>query len=216
VLISISTSHNEWISAEILRESFIHSQKLQDTIDTTIQLGNDSEATVELSARFLTFVAKNVASDPNSFRPWINLLYNTFNHFTKSYLVSQDVHTFSSALGPHVRRTVISSYFKTLATLESSGVTAIPRQPPLALFNAARDGDALIYAVFGGQGTNGAIVTNSGACKTSTLHTSHPPFRLSPTNSLPPSSVHPPSPMTTALTFRPGCLGLHLALPFPT
>lgn len=127
---------------------------MQDAIDTTIQLENDSEATVELFARFLEFVAKNVNSDPNSSRPRINLLHNAFNRFTESYLVSRDVHTLTSAFDLDVRRTVISSYFKALATLESCGVTEIPRQPPSALFAAAQDGDASIYAVFGGQGTN--------------------------------------------------------------
>ncbi|KAF9648674.1 fatty acid synthase [Thelephora ganbajun] len=154
VSIPVSTVHDEWISAEILRESFIHSQKLQDAIDTTTQLENDSEATVELFARFLAFVAQNVNSDPNSSRPRTNLLYNAFKHFTESYLASQDVHTFTSAFDLDVRRTVISSYFKALATIESSGITDIPRQPPSALFAAAKDGEASIYAVFGGQGTN--------------------------------------------------------------
>ena len=148
--IPVSTTNDEWISAEILRESFIHSQKLQDTIDTTLQLENASEASVELFARFLSYVAENV----NSSLPRINLLHNAFNHFTESYLVSRDVHTFTSTFDLDIRRTVISSYFKTLAILESSGVTEIPRQPPPALFTAAKDGDASIYAVFGGQGTN--------------------------------------------------------------
>ena len=154
VSIPVSTSNDEWISAEILRESFTHSQKLEDAIDTTTQLENSAEATVELFARFLAYVAENVNSDPNSSRPRTNLLYNAFNHFTESYLVSQDVHTLTSAFDIDVRRTVISSYFKALATLESGGVTEIPRQPSSALLTAAKDGDASIYAVFGGQGTN--------------------------------------------------------------
>ena len=127
---------------------------MQDAIDTTTQLENDSEATIELFARFLAFVVKNVNSDPNSSRPRASLLYNAFKHFTESYLTSQDVHTLTSAFDLDVRRTVISSYFKALATLESSGISTIPRQPPSALFAAAKDGDASIYAVFGGQGTN--------------------------------------------------------------
>jgi len=127
---------------------------LQDAIDTTTQLENASEATVELFARFLAFVAKNVNSDPNSSRPRTNLLYNAFKHFTESYLASQDVHTSTSTFDLDVRKTVISSYFKALVTLESSGVTDVPRQPPSALFAAAEAGDASIYAIFGGQGTN--------------------------------------------------------------
>ena len=153
VSIPVSTSQDEWIPAEILRESFVYSQKLQDAIDTTTQLEDDSEATVELFARFLAFVAGNVNSDPNSSRPRTNLLYNAFKHFTQTYLASQDVHTFTSTFDLDIRRAVISSYFKALATLDSSGIEDIPHQPPSALLAAAND-DASIYAVFGGQGTN--------------------------------------------------------------
>ena len=127
---------------------------MQDAIDTTTQLENNSEATVELFARFLAFVAENVNSDPDSSHPRTNLLYNTFKHFTESYLASQEVHTFTSAFDLDVRRTVISSYFKALATLESSGINDIPHSPPSALLAAAKDADASIHAVFGGQGTN--------------------------------------------------------------
>ena len=115
--IPVSTTTDEWISAEILRESFIHSQKSQDTIDTTIQLENDPEGSVELFARFLSFVAENVNSDPNSSLSRAGLLYNAFKPFSKSYLVSQDVHTFTSAFNLDARRTVISSYFKALVYL---------------------------------------------------------------------------------------------------
>ena len=152
--IPVSATTDEWISAEILRESFIHSQKSQDTIDTSIQLENDPEGSVELFARFLSYVAENVNSDPNSSLSRVGLLYNAFKHFAESYLVSQDVHTFTSAFNLDARRTVISSYFKALVTLESSGVPDIPRHPPPALFTATRKGDASVYAVFGGQGTN--------------------------------------------------------------
>ena len=127
---------------------------MQDAIDTTTQLENESEATIELFARFLAFVAKNINSDPNSSRPRTNLLYDAFKHFTEAHLASQDVHTLTSTFDLDVRRTVISSYFEALAMLESSGIADIPRQPPSALFAAANDGDASIYAVFGGQGTN--------------------------------------------------------------
>ena len=127
---------------------------MQEAIDATIQFENDSEATVALFARFLAFVAKSVNSDPNSSHPRTNLLYNAFKHFNDSYLASQDVHTFTSTFDLHVRKTVISSYFKALTTLEAGGITDIPRHPPSALLDAAKDGDASIYAVFGGQGTN--------------------------------------------------------------
>ena len=133
-------------------ESFVHSQKLQDAID--IQFENDSEATIELFVHFLAFVTNSINSDPNSSHPQANLLHNAFKHFTESHLASQDMHTFTSAFDLDVRRAIISSYFKAPAMVESSRITDIPCQPPSVLFSAAMDGDAPIYAVFGGQGTN--------------------------------------------------------------
>ncbi|KAF9643911.1 hypothetical protein BDM02DRAFT_3132104 [Thelephora ganbajun] len=59
----------------------------------------------------------------------------------------RDAHTFTSAFDLDFRRTIISSHFKVLATLESSGVPDIPRQPPSALFTAAKDGDAPFLVV---------------------------------------------------------------------
>ncbi|KAF9644881.1 hypothetical protein BDM02DRAFT_3131492 [Thelephora ganbajun] len=63
------------------------------------------------------------------------------------------MHTFTSAFDLNVRRTIIS-YFKALTTIKSSGITDIPHQPPSVLFAAAKDGNVLIYTIFGGQGTS--------------------------------------------------------------
>ena len=201
-------NHDEWISAEVLRESFVHSQKLQDATDT--QFETNSEATVELFTHFLAFVANGVNSDPNSSRPRASLLYNAFKHFTESHLASQDVHTFTSTFDIDVRRAVIS-YFKALATLESSGITEIPRQPPSALFSATRDGDASIYTVFGGQGTNEVYFD-----KLQNLYDLYTPYvapfiQIITDELFAPLSAHPPSLMIMALTPRHGCPDLHLS-----
>jgi fatty acid synthase subunit alpha, fungi type len=48
---------------------------------------------------------------------------------------------------------VLSAYYYALATLEQKGVS-VPRAPIAALFQAAEKGEASIFALFGGQGTN--------------------------------------------------------------
>ena len=146
--------------------------------------------TVELFARSLAFVAKRVNSNPNSLRPWTNLLCNVFKRFAEFYLASKDVHTSTSTIDLDVRKTVTFSYFKVLMTLESSTVTDVLRQPPSALFAVVEVGDASFLVV---RAPTRSILTNSPNCTTPTPHTSNPSSRPSLTNFLPPSlSVHPP------------------------
>ncbi|KAI0076617.1 hypothetical protein K474DRAFT_1755547, partial [Panus rudis PR-1116 ss-1] len=75
-------------------------------------------------------------------------------HFTASYLSEQDIHTVTANYQPKVRKSILTSYYFTLAALEAKKVSDIPRAPPAALFAAAAKGDASVYALFGGQGTN--------------------------------------------------------------
>jgi fatty acid synthase subunit alpha len=55
------------------------------------------------------------------------------------------------------RKSILSSYFVALSTLENSdkiSADQIPRPPSSVLLAAAENGNANIYALFGGQGTN--------------------------------------------------------------
>ena len=74
-------------------------------------------------------------------------------HFTSSYLSEQDIHKVATSFDTDVRKTVLSSYYYALAALEQKKVS-VPRAPASALFQAAEQGEASIYALFGGQGTN--------------------------------------------------------------
>ncbi|KAJ6520570.1 hypothetical protein C8R45DRAFT_1058526 [Mycena sanguinolenta] len=76
VSILVSTSIDEWISAEVLRDEFLHEQSRLDTAN----LENQAEATVELAARFLGFVAQNLHQSPAR----TALLLNVFKHFTST------------------------------------------------------------------------------------------------------------------------------------
>uniref|UniRef100_A0A0W0EUQ4 Putative fatty acid synthase n=1 Tax=Moniliophthora roreri TaxID=221103 RepID=A0A0W0EUQ4_MONRR len=154
VSIPVSTKHDEWISAEVLREEFAHEQSLIDAVDNTAELENQAEATIELAARFLGFVAEKADIDPESTSARISLLLNVFKFFTTTYLSQKDIHSLASTFDTEVRKVVLSSYFLALSALRTHNVEDIPSGPQSALLNAASSGSASLYALFGGQGTN--------------------------------------------------------------
>lgn len=123
-------------------------------MDATAEIENKSEATLELLARFLGFVAASLQEDLQSTRARTALLVNVLKHFTSTYLSKKDVHSLAATCDSDVRQTILSSYILAIAALEQAGVADIPRSPPSALFTAAAKGDASAYALFGGQGTN--------------------------------------------------------------
>ncbi|KAG5638483.1 hypothetical protein H0H81_012415 [Sphagnurus paluster] len=154
VSIPVSTSPDEWIAAEVLRDDFAHNQTLIDAVDATAQLENQDEATTELVASFLDFVAQRLHEEQDSIPARTSVLLNVLKFFTSSYLSTKDVHTLSSGFDTGVRKTVLSAYFQAIAALQSQNVTDIPTCPESALLAAATSGKASIYALFGGQGTN--------------------------------------------------------------
>ena len=91
VSIPVSTQPDEWIAAEVLRDEFTHIQSQLDAVDSTAQLENQAEATVELSARFLAHVATSIAKDPQSTHARTALLLNVLKHFTSAYLATKDI-----------------------------------------------------------------------------------------------------------------------------
>ncbi|KAI0342734.1 fatty acid synthase [Trametopsis cervina] len=153
ITIPVPPHGDEWIVAEVLRDQFVAERKTQDIIDTTSELENEKEASVELFALFLRFVAEKLDAEPQSSAVRAALLLTVLKQFTSTYLSAQDVHQVTASFDTDVRKTVLSSYYLALATLELKGVDA-PRAPPSALLEAAADGQASVYALFGGQGTN--------------------------------------------------------------
>ncbi|KAH9856627.1 fatty acid synthase [Lenzites betulinus] len=154
ISIPVSTDADEWTAAEVLRDDFTHVQTTDDAIETTAELENATEATVELFARFLRFVAEKLDEDAQSGAARTSILLKSLKYFTTSYLSSQDIHVISAGFDTDVRKTVLASYFAAVAALEAKQVSDIPRAPAGALLSAASRGDASVYALFGGQGTN--------------------------------------------------------------
>ncbi|KAJ6624064.1 fatty acid synthase [Mycena sp. CBHHK59/15] len=151
VSIPVSTSADEWVSAEILRDEFMHEQSLLDAIDTTAQLENEAEATVELAARFLGHVAQKLHQLPESTAARTSLLLNVYKHFTTTYLHTKDIHSLAASYDIEVRKAVLTSYFLALSALRESKVADVPSGPHPALLTAEK---ASVFALFGGQGTN--------------------------------------------------------------
>ncbi|KAJ3540249.1 hypothetical protein NM688_g6254 [Phlebia brevispora] len=136
VSIPVAIKGDEWIVAETLRDEFATKRDTQDAIDTTVELENENEASVELFARFLRFVATKVEDGSQSTAAHVAFLHDALKHFTTTYLSEQDIHTVSAAFDLDVRKTVLSAYYLALATLEKKGVS-VPRAPAPALLKAA-------------------------------------------------------------------------------
>ncbi|KAF7312560.1 Fatty acid synthase subunit alpha [Mycena indigotica] len=155
VSIPVSTSADEWISAEVLRDEFVHEQSVIDTVDNTAELEDQAEAIVELTARFLGHVAKKANQLPESVDARISLLLHVFKHFSSTYLTKKDIHSLAASYDTEVRKAVLSSYILALATLRaSSSADQIPSAPKSALLSAVSNDKASVFALFGGQGTN--------------------------------------------------------------
>ncbi|KAJ3916064.1 fatty acid synthase [Lentinula edodes] len=154
VSIPVSTKADEWISAEILREEFTHEQSLIDAVGNTAELENQAEASLELAARFLGFIATRVHENSECTAARTALLLNVFKFFTSTYLYNKDIHSLASNYDTEVRKAVLTSYFSAFSVLSEQKAADIPRGPQSALFVAAAAGEASIYALFGGQGTN--------------------------------------------------------------
>ena len=152
VSIPVSTSPDEWIAAEVLREDF--ASTLGAEIATDVAPEAHAEATVELAARFLGYVASSVPKDPQSVNARTAVLYNVLKYFTSSFLATHDIHSLVASYSTDSRKSILAAYFSAVGTLQARGVQDIPRQPESALLTAAASGKASIFALFGGQGTN--------------------------------------------------------------
>ena len=154
VSIPVSTQVDEWIAAEVLRDDFIHSQTQLDATDDVAQSESPSQASVDLFTRFLAFIAQKVSDAPDSTKARISVLTSVLMHFVSSYLTDTDLFSFVNPFDTEVRTRVLAAYFIARATLENHNIPDVPGTPPSALFTAAEDSEASIYALFGGQGTN--------------------------------------------------------------
>ena len=145
----MSTTANVWLAAEVLREQFIHRQQTIDN-DASPAAADGPELGPHLVLAFAAFVARSVEQPCSN-----ELLLDILRHFTANYLANADVHTFANHYDHVLRKSLLTDYFLALSTLEARFSTCdVPRSPSSALLKAAKDGQAGIFALFGGQGAN--------------------------------------------------------------
>ncbi len=134
-----------------------HASQLKDRFDSTLptptdELAQDDEpsSVPDLVARFLGFVASQVdEGEDDAQGTYDEVLKLVLNEFERGFLQGNDVHAMAALL-PGIQQkklAVVQSYYAARAT------TNRPVKPhESALFRAAGEGKASIYAIFGGQG----------------------------------------------------------------
>jgi fatty acid synthase subunit alpha len=80
------------------------------------------------------------------------VLLNVFKHFLSADLSQNDVRTLTANYDVETRKAVISAYYLASVVLQEHKVANIPYPHVTALFDAAGDGKASVFALFGGQG----------------------------------------------------------------
>lgn len=114
-----------------------------------LALDDEPSSTPELVARFLGFVAKKADEEDDSAGSYVEVLQLVLNEFERAFLRGNDVHAVAASL-PGIdqkKLVVVQAYFHARAVTKRS-----IRAHRSALFRAAGDDKAILYAMFGGQG----------------------------------------------------------------
>ncbi|CAD6885141.1 unnamed protein product [Tilletia caries] len=179
VKVQVPSYQDGWLASQLLREGFESSYKKarrgsndsaqpalaradsSDGDETAVgsTLPNGAEpAHVSLTASFLGFSACKVNEEPDG--PVIECVKALWTFFHAEYLTiskshSVDIHSVAmnaAAFDEESRTALLCDYFTAYVTLEKQG--KLPLLPTPKLLSLAGKGDAGIFALFGGQGTN--------------------------------------------------------------
>ena len=134
-----------------------HAAQLKDRFTVTLptptdELAQDDEpsSVPDLVARFLGYVAVEVdEGEDDAQGTYDEVLKLVLNEFERAFLQGNDVHALAASL-PGIQQkklTVVQSYYAARASTNRP-----VKSHESALFRAAGEGDANIYAIFGGQG----------------------------------------------------------------
>ncbi|WRT68297.1 uncharacterized protein IL334_005273 [Kwoniella shivajii] len=149
-----------WVTSEVLAQQFHDSRSGKD--DDPAPVVDDEEDTpkqvsvepqVKLLARFLSFAADKVNADQGS-SELAQVLSAAYDRFNDLFLPSVNVHSLVQTFEPESRAEVLKAYFKAFSTAREALGDKVKVAHPSALFEAAKDGSAELYALFGGQGVN--------------------------------------------------------------
>lgn len=165
--IPIPSSSEAWIAAEVIREEFYHSiEGDADLVEIVNQEYDDegnpiasvatTEPQVKLISKFLAFVNDKVISTGNPSKTDASqILLSSYEAFNRSFLANQAVHSLVQGYDVDIRAKVLAAYYKAFSTLRAVyGANEVELVQTSALFKAAAEGQAELYALFGGQGIN--------------------------------------------------------------
>lgn len=163
-----SQPYQSWIVGEVVRDEFQRSL-LTNPLPQLTTLTNDddeeeedsdsptksaaqiqfkSESNLVLTSSFLRFLSNKVNSN-NSILP---ILESTWTYFSTTFLSNNDIHKLASTLDTEARSSVLRSYYEALVVLNSQGKPTSVKIPKV--LELASNGQAEVYALFGGQGNN--------------------------------------------------------------
>ncbi|KAF9438054.1 3-oxoacyl-[acyl-carrier-protein] synthase [Entomortierella beljakovae] len=151
--VSILVPSDVWVAAEQLREEFLISLNAAPASEGASDSSDDQSAELIFVARFLKFATEKSEQSDHSLQ-FIPVLKTVFLLFVSKYLKGNDVHAVTQNSGKDTRTIVINAFFSALVFLRSTESLAAGeyKSPTSALFSAAQNGSAKLFAIFGGQG----------------------------------------------------------------
>lgn len=172
VSLAVPSSQPIWTAAQIATDSFHDALKLGlasgemigfDVIeldeDDPDQAKKDDEREKELvlTVHFLLHLAQLLEFPSETSAATASVLLATFTYFSTTYLIKDgvEVHTLAATFPAPIRSLILSAYFSARSKLHVAGSSS--HLPPViigGLLEAAREGKAEVYALFGGQGMN--------------------------------------------------------------
>ncbi|KAG0241381.1 3-oxoacyl-[acyl-carrier-protein] synthase [Mortierella sp. GBA43] len=151
--VSILVPSDVWVAAEQLREEFLISINATPAAEDAAAAADDQAPELVLVARFLKFATdKSEQNDPSL--QFIPVLKTVFLFFAAKYLKGNDIHAVTRDLAKDTRIVIINAFYSALVFLRSTDALLAGEytQSASALFAAASEGRAKLFAIFGGQG----------------------------------------------------------------
>jgi hypothetical protein len=154
-----------WVASEVLAQEF-HDSPLskddapapaadEDDEGAAVPTGPDNESQVKLLARFLGFAADKLTAGGDNTSEIAQVVLAAYNRFNELFLGTVNIHSLLQSYDPEPRAEILTAYFKAFAALRAAlGDKEVPIAHASALIEAAKNGDAEIYGLFGGQGVN--------------------------------------------------------------
>jgi fatty acid synthase subunit beta len=186
-----------WVTSEVLAQDFHDSRVgLDDDVpppaeeveEGAVPTPPSNESQIKLLARFLAFTASRYTSSPGT--ELAQVLLAAYDRFNELFLSAINIHSLVQSLDPETRAEILTAYFRAFTIArEALGGSKVKLAHTSALLEAAKAGDAELYALFGGQGVNEVstlivggtkltqvrhTLTSCNLCTTYTLPSSNP------------------------------------------